>query len=112
MCMVTVHAGSPLDLIEPESLRWKVMEPILILGKNRFANVDIRIRVKGGGTVAQIYGGLLRDFAKLLCDVLRMLLLRKFCYYKFCGTILACFAWSFDLWVVVGLALSASVAGR
>lgn len=59
MCMVLVLAGSPLDLIEPESLRWKVEEPLLILGKSRFANVDIRIRVKGGGTVAQIYGGLL-----------------------------------------------------
>lgn len=31
-------------------------EPILLLGKQRFANVDIRIRVKGGGQVSQIYG--------------------------------------------------------
>eukprot|EP00884_Botryococcus_braunii_P014896 jgi/Botrbrau1/23407/Bobra.0051s0051.1 len=45
----------PLDLIEPESLRWKVEEPLLILGKAKFAQVDIRIRVRGGGTIAQIY---------------------------------------------------------
>mmetsp|Transcript_1807 Transcript_1807/g.5257 ORF Transcript_1807/g.5257 Transcript_1807/m.5257 type:complete len:147 (+) Transcript_1807:83-523(+) len=47
--------GSPLDLIQPESMRFKVAEPILLLGKQRFANVDIRIRVKGGGHVSQIY---------------------------------------------------------
>ncbi|KAL4452483.1 hypothetical protein ABPG75_008145 [Micractinium tetrahymenae] len=47
--------GSPLDLVRPETLRWKVFEPVLLLGKQRFSNVDIRIRVKGGGQVSQIY---------------------------------------------------------
>jgi small subunit ribosomal protein S16e len=47
--------GSPLDLLQPESMRWKVMEPVLLLGKQRFANVDIRLRVKGGGRVSQVY---------------------------------------------------------
>ena len=32
-----------------------LQEPILLLGKDRFADVDIRIRVKGGGRIAQIY---------------------------------------------------------
>lgn len=32
------------------------MEPILLLGKEKFAGVDIRVRVKGGGHVSQIYG--------------------------------------------------------
>ena len=50
-----VLAGSPLDLIQPEIMRFKVAEPILLLGKQRFSNVDIRIRVKGGGHVSQIY---------------------------------------------------------
>lgn len=49
-------AGSPLELVQPDTLRWKVMEPILLLGKQRFEAVDIRIRVKGGGHVSQIYG--------------------------------------------------------
>ncbi|XP_011822812.1 PREDICTED: 40S ribosomal protein S16-like isoform X2 [Mandrillus leucophaeus] len=33
----------------------KRLEPVLLLGKERFAGVDIRVRVKGGGHVAQIY---------------------------------------------------------
>ncbi|XP_027627805.1 40S ribosomal protein S16-like isoform X2 [Tupaia chinensis] len=33
----------------------KLLEPVLLLGKERFAVVDIRVRVKGGGHVAQIY---------------------------------------------------------
>ena len=33
----------------------QVMEPILILGKERFEGVDMRIRCKGGGYVSQIY---------------------------------------------------------
>merc|ERR1712187_166258 len=47
--------GCPIELVEPEILRYKVFEPILLLGRDRFANVDIRIRVKGGGYTAQIY---------------------------------------------------------
>jgi ribosomal protein S9 len=34
----------------------QIQEPLLLLGKERFAGVDIRVRVKGGGRVAQIYG--------------------------------------------------------
>merc|ERR1712113_1082489 len=47
--------GCPIELCQPEILRYKVFEPILLLGRDRFANVDIRIRVKGGGYTAQIY---------------------------------------------------------
>lgn len=47
--------GAPLDVIQPDTLRWKIMEPILLLGKQRFSNVDIRLRVKGGGRVTQSY---------------------------------------------------------
>ena len=28
----------------------------MLLGKDRFAGVDIRVRVKGGGHVSQLYG--------------------------------------------------------
>ena len=48
-------AGSPLELIQPEIMRFKVSEPVLLLGKQRFSAVDIRVRVKGGGPVSQIY---------------------------------------------------------
>merc|ERR1712071_43146 len=41
--------GRPLSIIEPRLLQYKLYEPILLLGKDRFAGVDIRIKVKGGG---------------------------------------------------------------
>ena len=47
--------GKPLSLLEPEGLRMKCYEAILVVGKERFSNVDMRVRVKGGGHVAQVY---------------------------------------------------------
>merc|ERR1712026_104822 len=47
--------GRPLDKIEPEALRLKLEEPLLVVGKERFAQIDIKIKVSGGGRVAQIY---------------------------------------------------------
>ena len=47
--------GQPIENIEPEILRLKVFEPVLIVGQDKFSNLDIRIRVKGGGMTAQIY---------------------------------------------------------
>ena len=66
--------GKPLHLLQPEILRFKVCltgpcasliayshaipqvyEPILILGLDKFANVDIRVRISGGGHTSQIY---------------------------------------------------------
>merc|ERR1711998_657673 len=47
--------GVPIELVEPEALRYKVWEPILLLGASRYSDVDIRIRVKGGGYTSQIY---------------------------------------------------------
>jgi small subunit ribosomal protein S16e len=35
-----------LELVEPRALSLKLQEPILLLGKERFADLDIRIRVK------------------------------------------------------------------
>ncbi|BEI88950.1 uncharacterized protein CcaverHIS019_0203120 [Cutaneotrichosporon cavernicola] len=47
--------GSPISLVEPALLRYKVYEPILVAGTDKFANIDIRLRVKGGGHVSQLY---------------------------------------------------------
>jgi small subunit ribosomal protein S16e len=47
--------GIPLDLIQPEILRIKVFEPLLLVGKKEFSDIDIRVRVKGGGKTSQIY---------------------------------------------------------
>ena len=42
-------------MIEPESLRLKAFEPILLVGGNKFKEVNIRVRVIGGGASNQIY---------------------------------------------------------
>ena len=47
--------GKALALVEPESLRLKVYEPILLVGGNRFKDVNIRVRVRGGGASNQIF---------------------------------------------------------
>merc|ERR1739838_148017 len=47
--------GVPLELLQPAELAVKAFEPLLILGKQVFSEVDIRIKVKGGGPVAQVY---------------------------------------------------------
>merc|ERR1712166_958137 len=47
--------GVPIELVEPEVLRFKVWEPILLLGAQRYSDVDIRIRVKGGGYTSRLY---------------------------------------------------------
>ena len=46
--------GKPLHLIEPQSLKLKVFEPILLLGANFFKNLNIRVRVRGGGSTSQV----------------------------------------------------------
>jgi len=47
--------GAPIENVEPELLRFKILEPVLLLNQETFAKVDIRVRVKGGGHTAQIY---------------------------------------------------------
>ena len=47
--------GKPIELVEPEILRYKVFEPVLLLGKERFAGIDVRVRVRGGGHTSQTY---------------------------------------------------------
>uniref|UniRef100_A0ACD5W9P5 Uncharacterized protein n=1 Tax=Avena sativa TaxID=4498 RepID=A0ACD5W9P5_AVESA len=47
--------GVPIELIRPEMLRLKAFEPILLAGRSRFKDIDMRIRVRGGGKTSQIY---------------------------------------------------------
>ena len=47
--------GKALGLIEPESLRLKALEPILLVGGNKFKEVNIRVRVNGGGPSNQVF---------------------------------------------------------
>merc|ERR1712110_1370665 len=47
--------GCPIHTVKPDLLRMKVYEPLLLLGKDKWTKVDIRLRVKGGGFTSQIY---------------------------------------------------------
>eukprot|EP00835_Amoeboradix_gromovi_P002319 NODE_129_length_18551_cov_0.317039.p9 type:complete len:144 gc:universal NODE_129_length_18551_cov_0.317039:13889-13458(-) len=47
--------GKPLDLVEPAHLRYKLYEPILLLGSKTVSGLDIKVRVNGGGHTSQIY---------------------------------------------------------
>jgi small subunit ribosomal protein S9 len=42
----------PLELVEPELVRQKVQEPLLMIGE-RAKTLDISVRVRGGGIVGQ-----------------------------------------------------------
>ena len=46
--------GKSLSIVEPASMRLKVSEPILLLGGNKFKDLNLRVRVRGGGQTAQI----------------------------------------------------------
>lgn len=52
--MIKVN-GTPITLIQPAILRTKLYEPFMLIGLDKFANLDIRIRVSGGGHTSQIY---------------------------------------------------------
>ncbi|KAK4193364.1 ribosomal protein S5 domain 2-type protein [Podospora australis] len=47
--------GKPIKLFAAEILRAKLYEPILIIGHDKFANIDIRVKVAGGGHTSQVY---------------------------------------------------------
>ncbi|KAI6162139.1 ribosomal protein S9/S16-domain-containing protein [Pisolithus thermaeus] len=47
--------GSPINLVRPEILRFKIYEPVLVVGEESFSPLDIRVRAKGGGHTSQIY---------------------------------------------------------
>ena len=47
--------GSPLNLVQPDILKVKIYEPLLLLGTEKFSQLDIRVRVSGGGHTSQIY---------------------------------------------------------
>eukprot|EP00802_Teleaulax_amphioxeia_P018547 Tamp_18742.p3 GENE.Tamp_18742~~Tamp_18742.p3 ORF type:complete len:221 (+),score=28.42 Tamp_18742:510-1172(+) len=47
--------GYPIDGLLPESMRYKVFEPVLLVGNDKFKDVDIRVKVRGGGNTSQIF---------------------------------------------------------
>jgi len=47
--------SQPIKLIRPELLRFKLYEPILVVGEHHFHDLNVRCRVSGGGQTSQIY---------------------------------------------------------
>lgn len=45
--------GIPLEIYQPEMARLKIMEPLLLAGKELWNSVDIYVNVKGGGWMGQ-----------------------------------------------------------
>jgi small subunit ribosomal protein S16e len=45
----------PIQSVEPKTLRIKIFEPILLLGVKHFSGLKIKVRVAGGGSIAQLY---------------------------------------------------------
>lgn len=44
--------GRPIEIIQPEIARLRIMEPLILFGDG-WKRYDIKIRVKGGGTMGQ-----------------------------------------------------------
>ncbi|MET1101441.1 MAG: 30S ribosomal protein S9 [Pyrodictiaceae archaeon] len=45
--------GIPLEIWPIEMARWKMMEPLLLAGKDITSKIDIKVNVKGGGFMSQ-----------------------------------------------------------
>ncbi len=45
--------GVPLEVLEPEAVRLKIMEPILLAGEDIISKVDIEATARGGGIMGQ-----------------------------------------------------------
>ena len=73
--------GKPIELLEPKSLREKAYEPVLILGAERFSGIDMRVRVKGGGSVAQLYA-IRQSIAKALVSYYQKC--KLWCWFVVC----------------------------
>jgi small subunit ribosomal protein S16e len=80
--------GIPLDLIEPEILKFKAFEPFFFSEEMGTGDIDIRVRVKGGGHVSRIYAirqaiarGLIKYFEKFVDENKRTKLFNIFLDY-------------------------------
>jgi small subunit ribosomal protein S9 len=49
---ITIN-GKPIEIIEPEIVRLKLMEPLYFLDEKTKNSIDIKVKVKGGGYMGQ-----------------------------------------------------------
>ncbi len=45
--------GKPIEIIEPEIVRMKLLEPLYFLDSKTRDSVDIKVKIKGGGFIGQ-----------------------------------------------------------
>lgn len=45
--------GVPLEIIQNQIVKWKIMEPLLLAGNGVRNSIDIDVKVKGGGFMGQ-----------------------------------------------------------
>lgn len=45
--------GIPIELYQPEVARWKILEPLLLLGNGVRSKIDVEVKAKGGGFMGQ-----------------------------------------------------------
>ncbi|MHA1968486.1 MAG: 30S ribosomal protein S9 [Candidatus Hodarchaeales archaeon] len=45
--------GKPIEIVEPEIVRMKLLEPFYFLDKKIKDKIDIKVKVKGGGYIGQ-----------------------------------------------------------
>ncbi|CAL5995751.1 Ribosomal_protein S16 [Hexamita inflata] len=47
--------GVPIELVRPELLKSKVLEPLFVAGLENYKNMNIQLSAMGGGYIAQLY---------------------------------------------------------
>lgn len=45
--------GKPVEIVEPEMIRFVIMEPLILAGEGIVNKVDIDVKVQGGGLMGQ-----------------------------------------------------------
>ena len=53
-CNIKIN-GIPIQLVQPETLRAKLMETVNVVGAKKFSRLKFDVTVRGGGPVAQAY---------------------------------------------------------
>mmetsp|Transcript_11183 Transcript_11183/g.16746 ORF Transcript_11183/g.16746 Transcript_11183/m.16746 type:complete len:119 (+) Transcript_11183:69-425(+) len=53
--VLLITIGIPINYIEPKIIRDKILEPCYILGIEKIQSLNLKIFVKGGGSISRIY---------------------------------------------------------
>jgi small subunit ribosomal protein S9 len=65
-----------IDVYQPETIKMKILEPVVLAGEDKIKNVDIEVNVKGGGIMAQAEA-IRQAIAKAILKISKSEALRK-----------------------------------